>query len=119
MSDTIVRSHLAHSSIRAQATRRKQPTKETKKDKAEQGDRQSVKAVLGSPWTVQWDGEGEDLVEELCEVVGEVRGFHAGREKRRRGEFARAERNDRGLGGDRRRCGGQGSCSWNRKWGSL
>jgi hypothetical protein len=87
MADTIARSHLAHSSIRAQATRRK-PTNETKKNKPGPGDRQSVKAVLGSPWTVQWEGEGEgeDLVGELCGVVGEVGVFHGEREKRRRGE---------------------------------
>lgn len=119
MADTIARSHLAHSSIRAQATRRK-PTKQP--NKPGPGDRQSVKAVLASPWTVQWEGEGEgeDLVGELCGVVGEVRVFHGEREKRRRGESRkRGKRSEQVRRGVRSACCEDNSCSLKSKRGST
>lgn len=82
-----VRSHDAHTSIRSRAARPKTAAPGPSKRRNEGAQRQTVKAVLAAPWVVQWgDVQGEEVVGLLLAGCGGVKGFHAERERRKRGE---------------------------------
>jgi hypothetical protein len=85
MSDP-VRSHQAHTSIRARPARPKVAAPGPSK-RPQQPTKQLVKAVLAQSWIVQWgDLQGREVVRLLREGYEGVQEFHSGRERRKRGE---------------------------------